>query len=331
MWGSVKVIVTIDTEADDQWSGVGKVETRNLEYLPRFQRLCEAFGMKPSYLCTYEIAAAAGFTELAAFQKAGTAEVGAHLHPWTTPPFTDPTAAIIDRSEYPAYPSELPLARFRAKLVALTELLRRRTGNGPTSYRAGRFGFSAEHIDVLLELGYTVDCSVTPLVDRSTQTGVAACGPDYRAAPARPYMLDARDICKPGGTKLFELPVTILYTHPAMRNSARVRWLFDRAEGLRLRGLVNRVLNLSPSWFRPYPEMTPRRFERVHDVARELGLPMIEMMLHSSELMPGGSRLYRTAQSVDRLYGTLHDVFAYLVRKGCTGVTLSEFAQSYAA
>jgi hypothetical protein len=326
----VKVIITVDTEADDQWSGSGTVETRNLDYIPRFQRLCEEFGLPPTYLCTYEVVADDTFGKtLKHYQDGGHAEIGAHLHPWTNPPFSDPTATRIARCEYPSYPSELPLATFCAKLATLTELIRTRTGTAPTSYRAGRWGFSAEHIDALLDAGYVVDCSVTPLIDRSTYKGVAGFGPDFRTAPVAPYMLDAKDICRPGASKLLEVPVTIVYTHPVMRNSALARRAYDRAEGFRARGLLNRALHLSPSWFRPYPQMNARRLRQVHDVAAKLELPVIEMMLHSSELMPGGSRSYKTADSIERLYHMLRGTFEYLAKRKCTGITLSNFARQW--
>lgn len=327
----MKVILTVDTEADDQWDGSEKVTTKNLAFIPRFQALCEEYGMKPTYLCTYEVVVSDIFqTTLRAYQDAGNAEIGTHLHPWTNPPFSGgPGVTVFDKSEYPSYPSELPSRVFRDKMRVLTDVIAEKTGVAPTSYRAGRWGFSADHIEVLLDLGYTVDCSVTPLVDRSMYKGVNAYGPDYRTAPVSPYVLDARDVCRAGQSGLLEVPVTIVYTHPLMQKSALARSLFYRAKGLRVTGLLNRALRLEPSWFRPYPSMSTRRMKKVHAVASALELPVLEMMFHSSELMPGGSESFPTAQSIEKLFAMIRGTLAHLSESGCEGVTLSEFARDW--
>ncbi len=36
-------IITIDTEGDNPWANPREITTRNAEYLPRFQSLCERF------------------------------------------------------------------------------------------------------------------------------------------------------------------------------------------------------------------------------------------------------------------------------------------------
>ena len=41
-------LVTIDTEGDDLWSRPREIGTRNAAFLPRFQALCEAHGLKPT-------------------------------------------------------------------------------------------------------------------------------------------------------------------------------------------------------------------------------------------------------------------------------------------
>ena len=327
------LIVTVDTEADGQWEASGEVRIDNLDYVPRFQRLCEEYGVKPVYLCTYEVVVSRRFDEtLAYWQRKGTCEIGSHLHPWTNPPHQSGLdAAPFDRTEYPGYPSELPIDRFRAKMQVLGDLIRAKTGRAPTSYRAGRWGFCKEHIPVLRELGYTVDCSVTPHVDRRRNKGVREGGPDFRGAPVVPYELSLDDVCAAGASGLLEVPVTIVHTHAAMRKSARARETFERLRRFRVTSLVNRALKLEPTWFRPYPSMNARRMRKVHDVAREMGLPCLEMMFHSSELMPGGSESFPTAGSIERMFGMLESTFAHLAKAGCAGITLSDFAQKYAS
>ena len=115
----MKVVLTIDTEGDGAWTQRDKVTVENLRALPRFQALCDRYGMKPTYLCTYEVVRAEGFAPLIEWQRDGRCEVGSHLHPWTNPPFAKPESVDVDMSEYPGYPSELTADRFREKMRVL--------------------------------------------------------------------------------------------------------------------------------------------------------------------------------------------------------------------
>ena len=50
----------------------------------------------------------------------------------------------------------------------------------------------------------------------------------------------------------------------------------------------------------------------------------VEFMLHSSELMPGGSPSFRNASDIERLYERLEILFEDL-STWCRGVTLKQF------
>ena len=54
------------------------------------------------------------------------------------------------------------------------------------------------------------------------------------------------------------------------------------------------------------------------------GASCVELMLHSSELMPGGSPTFRTAAAIERLYASLEVLFEDL-SAWCQGLTLREF------
>src|SRR4029078_5056358 len=100
--------------------------------------------------CASDSADARVFAEiLLPLHRAGRAEIGAHLHPWTTPPLS-PWDRCDARA---AYPSELPPGVCSRKLESLTDLLAAKLERAPRSYRAGRWGLSAAHIPFLLRLG----------------------------------------------------------------------------------------------------------------------------------------------------------------------------------
>jgi hypothetical protein len=324
------VIVTIDTEADNQWDrSRTELTTDNLEFIARFQELCNRYNLKPTYLCTWEIVEDPRFDSLRRYQEAGLAEIGAHLHPWTTPPMERPQNGI-DRDSFHAYPSELDHVVFSEKLRLLTERIHARTGIKPRSYRAGRWGFSAEHIPILISLGYLVDCSVTPLKSWEHVPGAAGAGPNFRAAPAEPYFLDLNDVCRPGKSELLEVPVTILFTKAVLARSRRLQDLYLRYRQTLPVKALNRVFRLDPQWFRPYARMSSERLKSVYRAAREARLPAVEMMFHSSELMPGGSPYHLDEEAIERLYQKLETVFSYLQDENCRGMTLTEFAEGYA-
>ncbi len=108
----MQFIITIDTEGDNQWDAALPPGTENIKFVPRFQELCDRYRFPPTYLCTYEVVDSTAFDDvLLPLPAAGRAEIGAHLHPWTNPPFSE-----WDRSETTyAYPSELPAPVFSKK------------------------------------------------------------------------------------------------------------------------------------------------------------------------------------------------------------------------
>ena len=177
-------------------------------------------------------------------------------------------------------------------METLTESITRRAGKAPVSYRAGRFGFSAEHIPVLESLGYKVDCSVTPLVSWIPQNEgpIPPGAPDFSTAPTHPYFLDRNDVCRAGDSTLLEVPVTILYLHPLMGIDA-IRRQAARIRKLRYFYTATELLSLDPlpRWFRPLPDMTAEKLAQVYHAAMRRRLPVVELMFHSRELMPGAS------------------------------------------
>ena len=320
----MKIIITIDTEGDNQWDPALPRSTENIRFIPRFQELCDRYRFPPTYLCTYDVVSAPSFDEiLLPLDASRRAEIGAHLHPWTTPPFSQ-----WDRSDtVAAYPSELPTGIFGRKLECLTSLIANKLGRPPRSYRAGRWGLSAAHIPVLLQLGYIVDCSVTPLVSWA-DPGARERGQDFSEAPARPYFMAWGDPAREGASGLLEVPVTIVCTNAWMRRSRLLRAVYRRYRKTAPGRLMNRMFLVAPRWFRPFSDMTVPRLKAVYETARHLDLPIVEMMFHSSELMPNGSPHNPTAESVDRLYDRLEEVFTFLAGQQVVGSTLSAYADA---
>jgi hypothetical protein len=156
-------IITIDTEGDNLWQNHREIKTENARYLPRFQSLCEKYGFKPVWLTNYEMAVDPVYIDFAKDVIArGQGEVGMHLHAWNSPPEHDLTG---DDWRWQPYLIEYPDAILREKVLFMTELLEETFGTKMLSHRAGRWAFDSRYARLLIELGYQVDCSVTPRVN----------------------------------------------------------------------------------------------------------------------------------------------------------------------
>jgi hypothetical protein len=313
------VLVGIDTEADDQWSAAGrrKNEVKNAERLPSLQALFDEFGVRPTYVCTYEMAtrdsSAAILREL---QKGGRCEIGTHLHPWSSPPFRPEDLAAH------TYPHNLPRELLERQLTELTTVIEERIGVRPTSYRAGRNGFDGHSLPILERLGYTVDTSVDPLFNERRKGG-----PAFAGAPLVPYRPDYADVRRPGGSKLLEVPISAA-TLPALPKP--LESLYASLPAIPYRGAIKR-LGLRPVWLRPSYSTLPDMLAFATRL-RDARVPCLNIIFHSSELLPGGSPYTPDAKSVTRFLDDLRRLLEHLVgRLGAVGRTYREFAAAYAA
>jgi hypothetical protein len=256
----------------------------------------------------------------------GTGEIGMHLHAWNSPPL-DPLTGNDFRHQ-PRL-TDFPKSAMREKVKRLTDLLEDRFDRKMISHRGGRWALDSGYAAVLLEEGYRVDCSVTPGIDWRSSPGApgGTGGPDFRACPAQPYFLSPTDISVPASEGLLELPMTVRAS-PAYRNA---RWVYAIP-------LVRRFANrISPalSWLCPVqPTLSAplsRHLEVMLDVARAARRERpvhLEFMLHSSELMPGGSPMFRRDSDIERLYEYLEMLFEE-VSPWSSGTTLAEFYDQY--
>lgn len=318
-------IITIDTEGDDLWSAPRHITTGNAAYLPRFQTLCERYGFKPVYLVNYEMANSPFFVEFGrALAKRGAAEIGMHLHAWNSPPLVPLTR---DDFRFRPYLVEYPDEVMREKIRVITRTLEDRFEQAMVSHRAGRWAFDSRYAAMLVNEGYRVDCSVTPGVDWRANPGSPRGngGSDYRAFPDHAYFFDPSDIARPApGGPLLEVPMSV-------RRSALAHvapWLY------RARLVRTAAARISPAlrWLCPVPLMQRDGLEPMATIARDLraeGATHLELMLHSSELMPGGGPVSKNKRDIGRLYAGLERLFEE-VSGWCRSMTLGEFHSWFA-
>jgi hypothetical protein len=319
----IRLAVTIDTEADDQWDHGAPLTTRNVAYWAPFQDLCERHGVTPTYLLTTEIIQDERARELLTeWSRRGAAELGTHLHPWTTPPFVD-RPGLRHNDAIHAFPSQLPTDLLREKVSVLTEQFVAAFGRIPTSHRAGRFGFDARLAAFLAEEGCIVDSSVSPSCSWSRHTGLnGEGGPDFRGQTVYPFLMNGN-----GDRSLVEIPVTILPTYAALRRSPKLLTAYQSLPVRAVRKLLPaRWLRPQPMWLMPRPGLDSQDLAYLWCCVSDLGLDTTVMMLHSSELMPGGSPFHPDARSVRSLLECLDAFFGFVARQGGTFSMLTPMA-----
>ena len=64
-------------------------------------------------------------------------------------------------------------------------------------------------------------------------------------------------------------------------------------------------------------------------VSKEVETDYLEFMVHSSEMMPGGSPYFRTEKAIEKMYQDMEQFFAYVKELGYEGCTLKEYYYEY--
>jgi hypothetical protein len=296
-WPATLVIV-IDTEEEFDWNAPfdpASTAVTNIGFQPLAQAIFDRYGMVPTYVVDYPVASSpAAVAILRGFAVDGRCEIGAHLHPWVNPPAEGP----ID--VHHSYPGNLPSATERRKLIALTALIADRFGMRPAVYKAGRYGIGAATPAILRELNYAVDVSVVPHTDFS-----ADGGPDFRNAPAVPFMID---------DTLCELPLSVHYVgRLASRGPQLFRWLSGSAvRPLRLMGICGRLgllerLRLSPEGHSLAALMRQTR------AAYAAGSRLFMLTYHSSSLLPGATAYVRDEAERTAFLATLENYLRFFL------------------
>jgi len=324
----MRLAITIDTEADDQWQHGTPISTRNVGYWEPFQEICEKHGAAPTYLITSEIVEDESARRLLTeWSRRGAAEIGAHLHVWTTPPFAEQPGLRYNDSTH-AFAAQLPDELLGEKTRVLTEQIAVAFGERPTSYRAGRFGFDRRGGRFLAEAGYKVDSSVTPGWSWKHHAGLnGAGGPDFSAHTPQPFLIQ-----NPEAPDLVEIPVTLLSTYALLRRWPALMTLYRSLPVRTVRRLLlSRWLRPQPMWLSPDPRYRVSDLESVWRCAVKADLVTTVMMFHSSELMPGGSPFRPDRESVRELLATVDAFLGFVRRSSGELQTLTAMADALTA
>lgn len=320
--GEQYFIVTVDVEADDAWNSPEKIELKNLAELPRFHDMCEEYSVIPTYLVTYECATRdEAISILKPIADTGNCEIGHHLHCWTTPPFQKEGSAGVDAAWVHAYQSELPDSLFMEKAEVLRVAIEKTYARSPASHRAGRWGIDQRSLEWLIENGFKADSSVVPLMSYSRNMGRTKGGSSFYSAPRAPYLYKGKSIHENHNASLIEIPVSI-YIPRSFLSRLCASYIRRELPGHKIVDHLFRTIG-GTRILRPDHTCPPGVLVHMVENVIEEDLPILNLVLHSSELALGCSPSSSRMEDRDRVWQSLEEVFKYIKGLGIKTSSLS--------
>ena len=316
----MRLIVTIDIE-EDNWGDFRRDgwTVQNIDCVPALQGLFEAYGVIPTYLVTYAaVTTDRSRSILREVFQTGRCEIGAHCHPWHTPPLEEVTGVRNSML------CNLPPALQHAKLRRLDEAIREHIGARPSSFRSGRWGYGTEVARALYQLGYTVDSSITSYTDWSHSHG-----PDFSRLSPSPFRFSPERIftAVPDGPML-EVPATIGYAQADFsRANATYQWVRRWSGSARVWvSLLDRLRVVNRIWLSPETSSAEEMI-RLAQVMMQTGHPLVNMVFHSPALAVGFTPFVRTVGAQHDFLRRIETFLQFTRSANIESISLSDAAQ----
>jgi hypothetical protein len=313
----MKLIITIDTE-EDNWGDftATNYSLRNVDQIPRLQGMFDEFGVKPTYLITYPVATnEQTISVLKPIVANGRCEIGAHCHPWNTPPFEEERHAR--NSMLSNLSDELQFRKIKGLHLAIEEHF----DLSPTSFRAGRWAFNGSVAQSLVQLGYEVDTSISPFVSWASDHG-----PDYSDASPLPFRCDSENIfhaIRDG--ELLEVPATVGFLQKDFETCRRLLKITRNGlmKKLHVRGILYKLRLLNRVWLSPELSNSHLMIDLTRVMMRKK-ISLINMSFHSSSLRAGLGPFVRNKDDEISFLERIKDYLTFTKAEGIESITLSE-------
>ena len=311
-----QLAIVVDTEEEFDWAKPFSRSSRSTLSIPaqaEAHLIYDRLGVVPTYVIDHPVATSeVAIDFLGGLQREGRAEIGAHLHPWVSPPHEE---EVTTRNSYQC---NLPPALERAKIEALTETIETSFGRRPTLFKAGRYGFGPNTARMLVELGYEVDCSFVP------HTSFAADGgPSYYRTPDQPFWLEEG--------RLLEVPLTSGHIGRLAGIGAYAQPLFDTnlARRLHMPGMLARAHLLARSRLSPEGVPADEQCALLERLVRR-GRRFFTLTYHSPSLAPGNTVYVRTDADLEAFLAAIGQVLTFF-RDSLGGefITLTQLRGSF--
>ena len=318
--GSPMVMVVVDTEEEFDWTaGFCREATQinAIREIGRLQAVFDAFGIRPVYVIDYAIASQDdGVRALKPIMEDNRALIGAHLHTWVNPPFSEQVTV------HNSYQGNLSPLLEREKLEVLTDTIETSFGIRPTIHKAGRYGVGSATPQILSDLGFEIDISAVPAFDWSGDGG-----PDYRTLSQHMFWFGP-------GHRLLGIPNTgafigtLKVSGPIMYAARRQQsWVWSTFNRALSRSRVLERIMLSPEG---------HTLDKMIRLTRNLvaqGCRVFTVSLHSPTVMPGGTPYTRDKADVQAFLDKCRHFFEFffteLGGQAMTPVELRELALTH--
>jgi len=310
-------LVTIDTE-EDQWSDYTRdgQTLKNIESIPKLQSLFEKYGARPTYFISYPVATDPKsidiFKDIAELKNG---EIGAHCHPWNTPPFLE--EMNTKNSMLCNLDSDLQYQ----KLKALTDTIKENIGVIPVSFRAGRWGYNSDVAINLFKLGYQTDSSLTPFMNWEIFSG-----PDLSTSPQTPFFFNPEQPFEPKKNgSMLQVPVSIGFNRNCFQLSHRFYSMVEKNKYSKkiFIGGFSRLGIFKKKWLSP-ENSTSEEMISLICILKKKGYKYLNLMFHSNSLLPGKTPFVKNSEDLDAFIGRIETVLAYAARHDFQFATLSE-------
>lgn len=294
------LLIAIDTEEEFHWDKPfcrSSTATTSIGAQKKLHdRIFDKYGIVPTYLIDWPVATTPGsISTLKSLMDEGRCEIGAHLHPWVSPPHEE----VV--STFNSYAGNLPKWLEYEKLRCLTETIAENFGKAPMTFKAGRYGLGQNTAESIARLGYKVDASVVPYTSFTSDGG-----PDFSRFSEYPFWFG--DPVRP----LLELPVTTGF-HGLLHDYGSAlypRLAAARLKALRIRGIAARTRMLER--IRLTPEgCSANDMMRLATTLTRKGCQVMTLTYHSPSAVPGHTPYVRSAADLERFLRSIDDFCDY--------------------
>ena len=290
------LLVVVDTEEEFDWEApVSRAATgvTAMRHIDRTQKLCDAVGLTPLYVVDYPVASTpAGYEEIRAWAGEGRCDIGAHLHPWVNPPYDE---VLSPRHTYMC---NLPASLQRAKLGALYGAIVENIGVTPRAFKAGRYGIGRDALEAMREMGLTVDVSVNPCMDFTSDGG-----PDFSNLVSYPFWIDQ-------SRQLLEVPCTHGYVGWARRRGREWRRGAETMLGFRGPGVLSRLGAANRVMLSPEGNTLSEMIALTRALLAD-GLTLFSFTFHSPSVVPGHTPYVRSQADLSTFLTTIERYFEF--------------------
>ena len=295
--GPPTLFMVVDTEAEFDWTqpfahyltGVTAMENVDLG-----QAIFDQYGLRPIYVVDFPVASQeSSVSRLRRILDRGSCYIGAHLHPWTTPPFEE------QLSSRNSFPGNLPPELEEQKLACLVQTIRSNLGVSPPFYKAGRYGLGRATAGMLGRHGIKVDLSVLPGADLRR-----AGGPDFRKLQTTPYWIAGDDILTVPMTRGHVGFVPSLgWGNETARQIPGLKWA-------RIPSILSRLRIVDTITLTPEGITASEQIRLIKSMIKR-GSRLFVMHYHSPSLSPGHTPYVRSKEDVDRFLENIREVLRY--------------------